>query len=45
MTYSKPPVDETRPHKAMVVDGWSPATWDQWIRRTSRADDGRDPAD
>ena len=34
---------ERRIWRALVVQETGVATWDQYLRETSRADDGRDP--
>ena len=34
---------ERRIYRALVVDEVGLATWDQYLRKTSRADDGHDP--
>jgi len=35
--------DGHRVWRALVVDSYGAVSWDEWIRTTSRADDGRDP--
>jgi hypothetical protein len=37
-------VSERELYRALIVDRYTTATWDGYLRRRSRADDGRDPA-
>lgn len=36
--------DRRRIYRALVVDEFGSVSWDEYLRHTSRADDGRDPA-
>lgn len=36
--------DETDIYRAFVVEAFGAVTWDEYLRRRSRADDGRSPA-
>lgn len=36
--------ERSRIDRALIVDEYGAVSWDEYLRRTSRADDGRDPA-
>jgi hypothetical protein len=37
-------IDQSRIDRALIVDEFGSVSWDKYLRRTSRGDDGRDPA-
>jgi hypothetical protein len=37
-------VSDRRLARALITDEYGAVAWDEYLRRTSRADDGRDPA-